>query len=59
MTQDLTIYLSPIKERGEGIMGKKGIGSSRNTYKGHMDKKPKGVGLRVGDGVGGAGRSGE
>ena len=33
-------------------MGEKGEGSSRNMYKGHMDKAKGGLGLRVGGGDG-------
>ena len=33
-------------------MGGKGEGSSRNMYKGHMDKAKEGVGSRVGGGDG-------
>ena len=36
--------------RGEGIMGGKGEESSRNMYKGHMDKAKGGVGSRDGPG---------
>ena len=42
--------LTVTRGKGDGVYGgKKGEGSSRNMYKGTMDK-PKGLGFRVGGG---------
>ena len=40
MTRDIEIKnkLTVIREGGRGIIGEKGEGTSRDMYKGHMDK---------------------